>query len=479
MPKLLIPSGALTDGRPTVRLSIRGEAPRFMALGSDSSTPAAMDVIAAGVRGCADTDRAVAVIVCPSLLPSDVSAWAIRDLCAGWSLLSTWDRRAEAPQVKWKHDGGLEVTMISAAIWFGAGAITTAEIRTAMLGVRSALARGWAGWEPLPEVRPTPATTGRRLFQSHISPGSTFPVMSDEWRAFIRATAPGGRVQYFPRGIPDEIPALIELDAVNAYLSLCRHLPAGEPRLCDGRPVGDDLHRNWRALCEWSAPAGWDHIGLLPSRDERGWSYRTEGAGWLDRSEVRLAESHGWSVTVTRSIVWPGRADPLGAWADRMSRSVGEAREKDGGARCRHALRHVALDALGAFHGTPRLTTQSVALRSPDPLPASAENERVEGDRLVFEAEAPNAWSRSMSHPEWTATVWARCRALIAGYALTLEPSTIVAIMTDAIIVTAAPDSIPTVAGAGEIRVKAKREGPYFGVTTPAALLAAMGKGRK
>src|SRR5260221_684717 len=68
---------------------------------------------------------------------------------------------------------------------------------------------------------------------------------------------------------------------------------------------------------------------------------------------------------------------------------------------------------------------------------------RVDGDRLVWVEQAPNA-TPDLAHPEWSSTIWARARARLLSApsstgALSLDSSQVVAFSTDAIYATCDP----------------------------------------
>lgn len=438
--------------------------------------------------------RGVIMGVTPGGIPPNVPAWAGVNLPPGWSVASVWDTRAEAPQVWWKHEDGRRVCMISAGIWFGPGGdYDAADCHRAEALVRVALGVGWHGYAPGPVLSPTPASTGRVLFQTHAS--GTYPVLDPEAQAFIRATSGQGRTEFLPDVLADyeAVPEVYEIDCRLAYLSLCANLPTGDPVVIDHLPTGDWIHRNWRALVDFEAPAGWAHLGLLPCRRPDGrWDYPHKGRAWIDRSEWYLARKWGWSLSCDQAIVWPGSGDPLGKWAERLVVAcdwLDDNRPSPLHYRMvRHALRHVGLDALGAFHGTPRRTTYTAT--AAHEVPDEATDVRFEGDVIAYEAPAPIGWAASMAHPEWSAAVWARCRARIMDGgvhkatgmhegegALFMDPDYIMAIQTDSLI-TSAPPPWPEGGRAGSLRVKDHTIGP-FDFRTSHDVLAALGKGAR
>lgn len=443
--------------------------------------------------------------VVPSVLPPKVAEWCHRDLPEGWTVESVWDTKAEAPQVRWRHEDGRSVIMLSAGVWFGQGHYTADEAAYAWRSTVAALRFSWHGYSPQPVMCPTPATTGRVLWQSHIS-GPGYPVLDDETQAFIRATSGQGRVEYLPDAIETySASTLTEIDARLAYLDLCRDLPTGEPRVQDHMPTGDDLHRNWRALATWQAPPDYAHLGLLPERRGDGkWHYPYRGRGWIDRSEWYLARKWGWTLTCEQAIVWPGHADPLGGWAERIVEATEWLDDNRPGetvyTMARHALRHIGIDALGAFHGTPRRTTVTVPIERAHEVPEDATDVRYLDDDIAYEAPAPNGWAAVMAHPEWSATVWARCRVRILDGgvhkatgnhegegALFLPFSSVVAIQTDAVI---ARDlgygegqgmpglPWPESGAVGALRRKAVHAGRWE-LRTSGDVLAALGKGKR
>lgn len=377
-----------------------------------------------------------------------------------WELVTIVGRRAERPVWRYRHrESTTVVSVATAGAWFGddctvAGAALAYDRLAAVL-------RGMG--QPAPLL--LPAMTGRDLWTRHIPEGDGWPVLDEDLQQFIRSTSGQGRVEYFPHGTPDGGGMMYELDGRMMYGALCALLPTGKPQFIDGPAAKRD---EWdmaqqRALVEWSAPVGWDHVGILPAkRDSRGWCYPTRGVGWVDGAELHLARRHGWDVKIHERIVWPGNGRPLDGFARKLVR----ARENVTDHLVAGALRRVLVDTIGSFQGRASVITHHAPLTVEIPDDLAMADLRIEGDRMVWETTKPKSrFAALASHPEWTAAIWGRSRARIldsptgqktrAGV-LHLEPETVLAILTDSIVTTTDP-RWPDDGRAGRLRNKSRR----------------------
>jgi hypothetical protein len=423
----------------------------------------------------------------------DADGFALwRSTCSGWSEGEHYVESLMFPVLRYeRHERRVDVSR--AASWFGEGAYTVDDARDAMAAVARIIGELFGG----AELWATAATTGRELWRSSIPAGRSWPVLDDETQDIIRSTSGQGRVEL--RDVGDELPGLAELDGRFMYGALCWGLPTGRPIRGPGEFPGWRPQTRGRFHCRWKVPAGWDHVGLLPAKDDAGgWRYpATPGEvaqGWVDGCELAIARARAWPVEVLEHLVFDVEdGDPLRTWADKLVTAWERAGELRGIADepavtyvplVRAAVRSILLHGVGAFAGRPHMVT----LTSDDPaaIPRGAVMPRWEGERWVW-GERTGSATPELSHPEWATAVWARCRARlldgptgargVRSGALHLPASSVVAMRTDALYLTERP-AWPDDGKVGRLRLKAWQEGPLRAPRTVSELLRARDHGR-
>lgn len=378
------------------------------------------------------------------------------------------------PVLRFRHESGRRLEIHRAASWFGEGDYPPVTARAAwnLLGslVRGAFNEG--------HLLATPAGTGRYLLARSISGDREWPVLELETQDFIRATTGQGRIQMFGR---EGSAPLVQYDARLAYGALCSTLPAGQPSSdtidafagwhAPGRYlVRFGIPRRWHRECDCGAP-GHAGIGLLPVRGDDRWEWPADpgsggGPTWVDAREVAVALAHGWRVQILERMLYPTppypaaarrngqttRRGPLDAWATKLAglRSGEGATVYDPThPLLNNALRAILLYGIGALHGSPRRVTRTISADDARAglIPATARDVLPLGDRFVWTETEPNRWPE-MSHPEWSAAIWARARVALlsssgAGGArvgmLHVPAETVVGCFTDAIYLTSDP----------------------------------------
>lgn len=441
-----------------------------------------------------DTDRAYVLGPRPGSSAKGVRAWAL-DVPAGWA----HDPRGhylegEGITLRYRRPDGRAVALYRAAAWYGPDdhSYNAHEARAAWRAAGDVIR---AVFDPRAQLLATPATTGRELLLRAIPAGRSWPTMSDELQQLVRRTSGQGRIELLPaRGA--ELPALVQLDGRLMYAALCWGLPGGEPvRSAGGDYLGQQrarylvrvtVPRDWEHACACGAP-GHAGIGLLGvPLDRAGWEYPSEPgrrfATWADGAELHVLYRHGWEPQIVERLAWPvSSVGPLDGWRRRLVRARGML---DGAhvvdQLAARAVRAVILHGLGSFHGARHRITRMAPAAEPERVPKHAHALRAEGDALVWHENAPAVWA-AMSHPEWTAAVWARARArLLDGPggtgALHVPAETVVAFRTDALYLTADPgwsdDGLP-----GRFRRKTRTEGPIPWPLTARDLLLRAGEG--
>ena len=411
---------------------------------------------------------------------ADFHAWAHAPV-DGWTVENHYTERASTPVLRWRSDDGRRVVIERAASWFGETSASRAEIASAWELVGAELAREFRSAVLLD----SPATTGRELLAREIPDGKRWPVLPDEIAHLVRSTSGQGRLEMVAGAA--EIGQLIKMDGRFMYGALCHRVPAGGAERWQGEhPHGE--YARCRLRASWTVPEGWAHVGILPMMGPHGtWVYPRRpgehGTGWVDGAELHLARQNRWSVTVHESLVWPDDGDPLGLWADKLQRvraaihahPDATAEVRDLGAA---AVRKILIDAIGALVGRGHVVTRSVAAGEPVDLPVGAHAPRMEGGAFVWGESTGVAWPE-MVHPEWSASIWAKCRVrLLDGPgvngrtgALHVDPQHVVAFRTDALYLASEP-AWRDDGRNGRLRCTWRHEGPLRRPTTAAELLA-------
>jgi hypothetical protein len=287
----------------------------------------------------------------------------------------------------------------------------------------------------------TPGTTGRALWLESIGRYTRHATMSPEMQTWIRSNSGQGRNEMFPAR--STISTVHESDARWAYAALLRNLPVGLPvafaTACD---LADIRHANpfadGFASVEWSAPAGWDHVGILPMRGEGSPMFPRSGAGVVSLTELDLAERCGWTTKILGGMAWLESADPMRTWLNRLVRIANN--EPD----LARAIRSIVLHTIGGIHGADRRRTEY----GQEP-PEGAQRVRLltGGDMMAWTITEPAAWPDT-HHPEWSSLIWSRARRRLLDApaangvrcgALSLPADQVVAFRTDAIFTTHDP----------------------------------------
>jgi hypothetical protein len=361
-----------------------------------------------------------------------------------WSADGHYLGKLSTPILRYRR-GTRRLVVHRGAGWFGDTPAGALELRAAWLALGELLGRRFTGATLLD----TPATTARHVFQLC---GQPHEVLPDDIQHLVRSTAGQARIELLPTEGPT-IPGLAVYDGRFAYAACAAELPTGMPEHWRGDHPHGDYARS-RVLVDFRVPASWDHVGLLPEMEGTGWSWPSApghlGRSWVDGVELALARRHGWHVDVLESLVWPSKGDPLGPWVRRLVRLREDAEQLvDEPVRqlVRAALRNMLVAGVGAFHGRPHMVTKSVPLGQPVELPEGATIPEIQHDALVWHEPTPARWPE-LSHPEWSAAVWARARVRLldapaAGRtrvgALHVPRSELLGFRTDAIYMTADP----------------------------------------
>lgn len=428
-------------------------------------------------------------------LKDAVAEWLNGPLPQGWQVESSRgkDRMAghlvhpRNPVGRWQFGKGQHTEIRSVGEWFDAAGADPATVREAFVLLWKALRRHWDDVV----LMGSPSQTGRDLWSRTIPAkagakwADGFPVMSQEIRGLLHATAGQGRTELIaPPRVPERVPAWYEVDRTFAYAKHTWSSGVGVPQRVTAasfaamseKEQSDALFAPSHWQVRVTIPKDWNHVGLLPAPapGERAWHYPYEGGRtfvtWAGGAEVNLALRNPlqpWRIEILDGLVWE-KGDPLKGWSNKLKdawQSLRSQAELHGDERQRQAarlasrgVRSILLYGIGTFAQRPRITTGSEELGTGGEVP-----EIPDGARLTGISDTHATWERNAgfardpyAHPEWAAGVWSAARAALlstgtgtkdpetgrpvkAG-ALHLPAGSVLAFRTDAIYSTIRPE---------------------------------------
>lgn len=418
-------------------------------------------------------------------------AWFLAPVGEGWT--GSHFLADDAALVgRWEHTDGRTLEVQHVATWFGNGSYSARDAAMAWAVLRKELDTVCPG----AVLMSTPSTTGRDVWRRMIPAKSKgFPVLSDELRQLIHATSGQGRRELV-RHEPVTLGMVTQWDMRLAYASLAWGMPVGAPTMVT-RGQWDALtdedqdklsQRRGRWLVQATVPPGWDHVGILPYLGPEGWAWPskpgTSFRSWCSGSELCLAREHGWRVDVLEGFHF-AEGKPLNAWRDALLAIHGRASAPDwhpdvapAAPLVRAAVRMMLLGTIGAFASRSRATTHTAPEGAP--LPADAQVREVAGQYVWQTAGVRSEWTERMSHPEWAAEIWARCRtrlleapavgeARVRTGALHVPPGTVIGFRTDGLTLAGDPEW-PDDGAVGRFRLTGRARGAFGWPQTDGAL---------
>jgi hypothetical protein len=390
---------------------------------------------------------------------ADTFRWWFTSTAGAWEADGHYLGKLSTPILRFRRHTR-RIVLHRAAGWFGDTDAGALELRAAWAALGELVGRRFRGAVLLD----TPATTGRHLFQ--LVAGHEHPVLPDDVQHLIRSTAGQARIELLAPEA-ETIPGLCVYDGRFAYAACAAELPTGMPEHWRGEHPHGDYARS-RQLVDFTVPASWDHVGLLPEMAGDGWSWPSKpghvGRSWVDGVEVALARRHGWNVKPLECLVWPTKGDPMKPWVRRLVALREDAEQLQNEAvrqLVRGAVRSMLVAGVGAFHGRPHMVTKSAPLGERVELPEGATIPEVQHDALVWQEPTPARWAE-LSHPEWSAAVWARARVRLLDApapdrqrvgALHVPRAELLGFRTDAVYMTADP-SWPDDGAVGRFRLE-------------------------
>jgi hypothetical protein len=405
------------------------------------------------------------------------------------------------------------VEIRSVGEWFDLDGDDPATVRDAFVLLWQALRRHWDD----AVLMGSPSQTGRDLWTRTIPTrgqhAEGFPVLSEELRALLHATAGQGRNELItPPRVPEKLPQLVEYDRTFAYAKHTWKSPVGTPRRITARTFAAWSEKEqMRALygCgHWqirvSVPETWNHVGLLPAPapGDRAWHYPatpgTTFTTWAGGPEVHTALTNPiqpWKIEILDGILWED-GKPLDDWAKKLKETWtnlsaqahfhGNAQQARAAHLASRAVRSILLYGIGAFAQRPRMVTGTTPRTQERDVPADAEIIGFDDELITW--QKPTGFARDPNaHPEWAAAIWSAARAALltqrhrdqdtyAG-ALHTPPGTVVAFRTDALYLTQ-PHDWPYHHQPGDYLLRGRLTGPLTAPTTEEELWTRRDTGR-
>jgi len=412
-----------------------------------------------------------------------------------------------------REDGSQHVEIRSVGEWFDIDGDDPATVRDAFVLLWQALRRHWND----AVIMGSPSQTGRDLWTRTLPTrgqyADGFPVLSEELRGLLHATAGQGRNELItPPTVPEQLPQLLEYDRTFAYAKHTWKSPVGTPRRITAATFTSWSEKEQtRALygCgHWQVrvtiPDTWNHVGLLPAPapGERAWHYPaapgTTFTTWAGGPEIHTALTNPltpWNVEILDGILWED-GKPLDDWTKKLKEtwsSLSAQAQLHGDpqqARAAHlasrAVRSILLYGIGSFAQRPRMVTGTTPRTMERDVPPDAEIIGFDDELITW--QRPSGFSRDPNaHPEWAAAIWSGARAALltqrhrddntyAG-ALHTPPGTVVAFRTDALYLTQ-PQNWPYHRQPGDYLLRGHLTDPVPAPTTEEDLLALRNAGR-
>ncbi|MGW2471362.1 hypothetical protein [Streptomyces bauhiniae] len=421
---------------------------------------------------------------------------------------------ARNPVGRYQRDNGdSHVEIRSVGEWFDTDGDDPTVIRDAFVLLWQALRRHWND----AVVMGSPSQTGRDLWTRTIPArgqhADGFPVLSEELRGLLHATAGQGRNELLtPPRVPRQLPQLVEYDRTFAYAKHTWKSPVGTPRRVTAATFAAWSEKeqaralygsgHWRIRV--TVPDNWDHVGLLPAPapGDRAWHYPAEPGTtfttWAGGPEVHTAMTNPvtpWRIEILDGILWED-GKPLDDWAKKLKEAwanlsaqahfQGDPQQARAAHLASRAVRSILLYGIGAFAQRPRMVTGTTPRAMERDVPPDAEVIGFDDELITW--QKPTGFARDPNaHPEWAAAIWSGARAALltqrhrdddtyAG-ALHAPPGTVVAFRTDALYLTQRQDW-PYRHQPGDYLLRGHLTGPHAAPATEDELLALREAGR-
>lgn len=415
-----------------------------------------------------------------------------------------------------RNSGEGHVEIRSVGEWFDPDGAEPVTVRDAFVLLWRNLRRHWQD----AVVMGSPSQTGRDLWTRTIPTrgqyADGYPVLSEELRGLLHATAGQGRNELLTPSttpsVPEQLPALAEYDRTFAYAKHTWKSPVGAPRRITAATFASWSDKEQaRALfgCgHWhiraTIPDTWNHVGLLPAPapGDRAWHYPatagTTFTTWAGGPEIHTALTNPlapWKIEILDGVMWD-EGKPLDDWAknlkdawaalDAQASLQTDPRRAHAAHLASRAVRAILLYGIGSFAQRPRMVTGTTPRTLERDVPPDAEIIGFDDQQITW--QKPTGFSRDPNaHPEWSAAIWSAARAALltqrhreedvfAG-ALHVPAGTVIAFRTDALYLTGT-HPWPYHRQPGDYLLKGHLTGPVTAPTSEEELLSLRDTGR-
>ena len=402
-------------------------------------------------------------------------------IVGGWNAASTprtqwfdappcWDRGAyhRNPLIAIYKSQSRQITIYGSAQWFGQCS-DIVLLRQAYMRLW-VLLRGNFGNET--NLMGTPARTGLDLIERSLPTDKDkkayeWPVLPKEVRQVIEHNIGQGRMEMIRQSAETpQTDKLYIVDAIWMYSSCCRRLPSG-PVMHDATPEFAGYRVGYYKVA-FQVPPGWRHVGILPT-----WNPKDRQPMWPSKpstywytsyccqEELRIAQEQNWPLKIEERWLFAegdGLAqDPLRNWIEKLRTMRDACDEQREGPELskllRVAIRAICIKAIGGLHRKGRYQIVDVPVLQLADIPDDCEIVWRDKDYVRYKRPIPLDPSMvHFAHPEWSAYVWGRARARLLRAALELPREAIIALRSDAIVMTYDPGLHGT--QPGEFRLK-------------------------
>lgn len=276
------------------------------------------------------------------------------------------------------------VEIRSVGEWFDAQGADPTIVRDAFVLLWKQLRAHW----PDAVLMGSPSQTGRDLWTRTIPTKGQFadgyPVLSEELRGLLHATAGQGRTELItPPDVLEQLPGLVEYDRTFAYAKHTWKSGVGLPeRVTARRFAAWSEKEQTKALfgCgHWhvrvTVPDTWNHVGILPAPapGERAWHYprtpKTTFTTWAGGPEIHTALANPiqpWKIEILDGLLWAD-GKPLDDWSRKLKEAWsslaaqadlhGDADQRTAAHLASRAVRALLLYGIGSFAQRPRMVT--------------------------------------------------------------------------------------------------------------------------
>lgn len=421
---------------------------------------------------------------------------------------------ARHPVARYQRDNGDQhVEIRSVGEWFDIDGDDPHTVRDAFVLLWQALRRHWSD----AVLMGSPSQTGRDLWTRTIPTrgqyAEGFPVLSEELRGLLHATAGQGRNELLtPPRVPDQLPELVEYDRTFAYAKHTWKSPVGTPRRVTAATFAtwsekeqiSALYKCGHWQVRATVPDTWNHVGLLPAPapGDRAWHYPAEPGTtfttWAGGPEIHTALTNPlqpWKIDILDGILWED-GKPLDDWAKKLKETWatlsahaqlhGNPQQAKAARLASRAVRSILLYGIGSFAQRPRMVTGTTPRTMERDIPPDAEIIGFDDELITW--QKPTGFARDPNaHPEWAAAIWSGARAALLAQrhrdddtyagALYTPPGTVVAFRTDALYLTQ-PHNWPYHHQPGDYLLRGHLTGPLPAPTTEEELLTLRDTGR-